>query len=146
MPFQSEPGVIRWKVCFSAPIEQVYDTLDSDAGRARFWAESAVERDGAIAFDILNYPPYSGRILGRVPPHRFALDYFGTRVEFTLTKDRDGGTELALLATEVDDTVRAEMTAGWVSVLMAMKAAVDHGVDLRNHDARRSWQQGYVDN
>jgi len=36
--------------------------------------------------------------------------------------------------------------AGWVSVLMALKAAVDHGVDLRNHDPQRTWDQGYADN
>jgi hypothetical protein len=29
---------------------------------------------------------------------------------------------------------------------MAMKAAVDHGVDLRNHDPSRSWVTGYADN
>lgn len=37
------------------------------------------------------------------------------------------------------------MTAGWVSVLMAMKAAVDHGVDPRNHDEERPWVRGYAD-
>jgi hypothetical protein len=31
-------------------------------------------------------------------------------------------------------------------VLLCMKAAVDHGVDLRNHDEKRSWWQGYADN
>jgi hypothetical protein len=29
---------------------------------------------------------------------------------------------------------------------MAMKAAVDHGVDLRNHDGSRAWRAGYADN
>ena len=38
------------------------------------------------------------------------------------------------------------MTAGWVSVLMAMKAALDYGVDLRNHDIERTWMKGYADN
>jgi hypothetical protein len=40
----------------------------------------------------------------------------------------------------------AEVLPGWVSVLMALKAYVDHGVDLRNHDAARTWDQGYCDN
>ena len=38
------------------------------------------------------------------------------------------------------------MIAGWVSVLMAMKAYVDHGVDLRNHNENRVWSNGYADN
>jgi hypothetical protein len=29
---------------------------------------------------------------------------------------------------------------------MAMKAAVDFGVDLRNHDESRAWNSGYADN
>lgn len=47
---------------------------------------------------------------------------------------------------KVDESIRMEMAAGWVSVLMAMKAAVDHGVDLRNHDESRTWGDGYADN
>jgi hypothetical protein len=39
-----------------------------------------------------------------------------------------------------------EVTAGWVSVLMALKAAVDFGIDLRNHDPARAWAAGYADN
>jgi hypothetical protein len=30
-------------------------------------------------------------------------------------------------------------------VLLALKAAVDHGIDLRNHDPRRTWDRGYAD-
>jgi hypothetical protein len=41
---------------------------------------------------------------------------------------------------------RAEVIAGWVSVLMALKAAADHGVDLFNHDPRRTWTGGFADN
>jgi hypothetical protein len=36
--------------------------------------------------------------------------------------------------------------AGWVSVLLALKAAADFGIDLRNHDPARTWNKGYVDN
>ena len=60
--------------------------------------------------------------------------------------DMAGGTDLLLTETGTPPAERAESLAGWVSVLMALKAAVDHGVDLRNHDARRSWAQGYVEN
>ena len=38
------------------------------------------------------------------------------------------------------------MTAGWVSVLMAMKGAVDFEIDLRNHNPERVWENGYLDN
>jgi hypothetical protein len=146
MSFQTEPGTIRWKMHFTSSREKVFRALATADGRARYWAESAPERDGRITFHILNYEPFSGRVLRKQEFSLFALEYFGTIVEFLLNDDGKGGTELSLLATRVDESIRMEMTAGWVSVLMAMKAAVDHGVDLRNHDASRSWGDGYADN
>ncbi len=38
----------------------------------------------------------------------------------------------------VPEEDRTEVIAGWVSVLMALKAAVDFSVDLRNHDPVRT--------
>ena len=146
MSFQPEPGRIRWRVHFQSPPEEVYRALSTDEGRASFWAESAVEREGVIEFEILGYPPFQGRILQRDPPRAFVIEYSGSRVTFHLKGDGDGGTDLELLAEDVDASLRWEMTAGWVSVLLAMKAAVDFGVDLRNHDESRTWQTGYADN
>ena len=40
----------------------------------------------------------------------------------------------------------AENRAGWVSVLLTLKAAADFGVDLRNHDPTRTWDQDFADN
>jgi hypothetical protein len=64
---------------------------------------------------------------------------------FELASDEERGTDLTLVH-DVEDRWHAEVNAGWVSVLMALKAAADHGVDLRNHDADRTWWQGYCDN
>lgn len=146
MSFQSEPGTIRWKMHFTSPREKVFAALATESGRAMYWAESAPEINGTITFHILNYEPCSGRVLKSKKPSAFALEYFGTVVEFLLQEDGRGGTDLSLVATQVDDSIRMEMVAGWVSVLMAMKAAVDHGVDLRNHEASRAWEDGYADN
>jgi uncharacterized protein YndB with AHSA1/START domain len=146
MSFQSEAGVIRWKVHFRSPPSKVFEALATDAGRARFWAEAAPEADGAITFHILNYATFSGRILIRREPSVFKLEYYRTIVEFSLAGDGGGGTDLSLVATGVDESIRMQMVAGWVSVLMAMKAAVDYNVDLRNHDKSRAWGNGFLDN
>lgn len=146
MSFQSESGTIRWKMHFTSPPEIVFAALATDSGRARYWAESAPEVNGTVTFHILNYEPFSGRVLKMNAPSLFTVEYFGTIVKFSLQDDGQGGTDLSLVATQVDESIRMEMVAGWVSVLMAMKAAVDHGVDLRNHDAARSWGDGYADN
>ena len=144
--FQDEPGLVRWKLHFASSPGAVYAALATDEGRAKYWAESAPERDGSIEFRINNYPPYSARVLEKDPPRRFALEYFGTKVTFDLADDGAGGTDLELVAEVPDESARMDFVAGWVSVLLAMKAAVDFGVDLRNHDPSRSWVQGYADN
>lgn len=147
MPFQDDPNAIRWRLHLHSSVEEVYAALASDEGRAAFWAESAVEREGIIHFVFPNGATWQGRILEAVPPHRFAVEYCGGSVaRFILAADGAGGTELTLNDTGVPDAYRSEVIAGWVSVLLALKAAVDCGVDLRNHDPKRSWEQGYAEN
>lgn len=145
--FQPEPGVIRWRLHLRASPASVYALLATDAGRARFWAEAAVERDGAIDFLFPGGQTWRGRILAPTPPERFSVEYFGgSRTTFALAGDGAGGTDLTLTDAGVPEADRAEVTAGWVSVLMALKAAADFGVDLRNHDPARAWDAGFVDN
>ncbi len=145
-PFQEQPGEVRWRLHLSSPPARVYEALDTEDGRATYWAERAPERDGVIEFHIFNYPVFAGRVLHRQRPRRFVLEYFGTVVTFNLDDDGQGGTDLSLVAEVPDESSRMEFAAGWVSVLLALKAAVDFGVDLRNHDPHRSWSQGYADN
>jgi uncharacterized protein YndB with AHSA1/START domain len=132
---------IRWRVHLASSPEAVYELLTTEEGRAQFWAESAVERDGAIEFTFPNGMRSRAAVLAAETPTRFAVDYFGSRTTFELEPDGDGGTDLSLSG-EGD----AEVLAGWVSVLLALKAAADFGVDLRNHDPGRTWRQGYCDN
>lgn len=147
MPFQDDPNVIRWRLHLISPLERVYAALATDEGRASFWAESAVEQEGVIHFVFPNGATWQGRVLEAAQPYIFAVEHYGGSVaQFTLADDGGGGTELTLSDTGVPDAYRAEVTAGWVSVLLALKAAVDYGVDLRNHDPKRSWEQGYVKN
>ncbi len=72
--------------------------------------------------------------------------YLGTDVTFGLKPDGMGGTDMTLLVRKVPPDQKVELIAGWVNWLMTMKAAVDHGIDLRNHDSKRTWKQGYVEN
>ena len=60
--------------------------------------------------------------------------------------DGNDGTDLTLTDEGVADEYRSEVIAGWGSVLMALKRAVDLGIDLRNNDPERTWDQGYFEN
>lgn len=127
------------------PPQHVFTVLDSDSGRAAFWAESAAEVDGHIDFRFANGYRWKGTILERQPPSLFVVDYFGGPARFELAPDGDGGTDL-LLTHELQDAGEwNEIHAGWLNVLFPLKAWVVHGVDLRNHDPERSWDAGYAD-
>jgi uncharacterized protein YndB with AHSA1/START domain len=147
MSFQPDPDVIRWRIHLRVPPEVVYRYLSTDAGRAAFWAESAVEVDGSIHFDFSNGQSWQGKILEQDPPHRYSVVYYGGSITtFELVGDHRGNTDITLTDAGVPAGDRTEVTAGWVSVLMALKAAAAFGVDLRNHDPERSWDQDFVDN
>ena len=146
-PSKSKEATVRWRVHLSSPPETVYSTLATSEGRAKFWAESAEEKDGTIDFIFPNGEKWQGRILETVSPQLFSVQYYGGSITtFELRPDGKGGTDLSLTDKGVPDKWRIDVTAGWVSVLLALKAAVDFNIDLRNHDPGCTWDQGYVDN
>ena len=138
-------GPIRWRMHIPAPVEAVFSALDSDGGRASFWAESAIEADGHIEFRFASGDTTRSRVLERRPPYIFAIDYFGAVARFELAADGTGGTDLTLTHDGIPDEEWTDVHAGWLNVLFPLKAWVAHGVDLRNHDRRRTWEQGYAD-
>lgn len=139
--------MICWRLHLSSPVEKVYQALATDEGRASFWAESAIEQEGRIHFIFPNAAEWKGEILEAAPHRRFSVRYYGgSTATFTLAEDGLGGTDLTLTDRGVPQEDRCEVTAGWVSVLMALKGAVDFGIDLRAHDPNRRWDLGYVEN
>ncbi len=138
-------GPIRWRMHIPAPPEEVFAALDSDQGRASFWAESAVEVDGHIEFQFINGYACRSKVLERRPPHVLSIDYIGGPAQFELTADGMGGTDLLLTHGGIGPEEWNEVHAGWLNVLFPLKAWVTHAVDLRNHDPERSWDQGYAD-
>jgi hypothetical protein len=84
-------------------------------------------------------------ILAADAPHWFSVRYFGTPVTFELQPDRAGGTDLELVHEAVPDADFEEVLPGWLNVLFPLKAAADFGVDLRNHDPARTWDERFVD-
>ena len=127
------------------PPEHVYAALSTDEGRASFWAESAQEKDGCIQFRFINGYTCSSEVLERDPPGLFVVDYMGGPARFQLDADGKGGTDLLLTHDRIDPAEWAEVHAGWLNVLFPLKAWLTHKVDLRNHDASRTWDQGYAD-
>lgn len=137
---------IRWCLRLRARPAHVFDLLSTDVGRTSFWAERTEQRGDRLTFYFPNGEVLESRILESRPPEQFVLSYFGgSRVCFTL-READDGTDLRLEESGLPSGSVEENRAGWVSVLMNLKAQADHGVDLRNHAPECTWDAGYVDN
>lgn len=134
-----------WKLLLATPIDDVYDALATDQGRAKFWAERTEENNGIVRFYFPNGESCDAEIVAADRPLRFCVRYFDALTDFLLA-DIKGKTELTLKVSEAPAEDWLAAYAGWVSVLMNMKAVLDHGADLRNHDPGRSWDHGFVDN
>jgi uncharacterized protein YndB with AHSA1/START domain len=143
--FQRDPDAIVWRVSLRASPEEVFDALDTTAGREGFWAEAAPERDGRIDFRFVNGIETTAEVLERRRPRLWRIRYFGSEVTFRLADDGSGGTDVTLTDRGVAPDDRMEVTAGWLNVLFPLKAHVDFGVDLRSHDPERTWERGYID-
>ncbi|MDX1638626.1 MAG: hypothetical protein R3281_11700 [Balneolaceae bacterium] len=142
---QMTDNPIEWRMHLTVPPGKVYDLLNSGKGRASFWAESAEEVDGGIDFEFINGQCYRSMILEREYPRKFSLIYFGGTATFELSGDGRGGTDLQLRHEGVPSGEWIEVHAGWLNVLFPLKAQLIYGVDLRNHDPSRTWDQGYAD-
>ena len=136
---------IRWRLHLPLPPPVVFNALTTAESRAKFWAESAVEIDGVIHFTFINGAAYHSKVVERRAPSIFALDYFGAVARFDLTDDGTGGTELLLTHTGVTAEDWDDVHAGWLNVLLPLKAWLITSVDIRNHDRNRTWDQRYVD-
>jgi uncharacterized protein YndB with AHSA1/START domain len=137
---------IEWKLHLASSTDKVFEFLTTAGGIEKFWAEEARIIKGVIHFSFPNGQAYEGKILQLAPNKEFWLEYFDSVVEFRLQSTEDGGTDLFLKNSRVPKREYLEVYAGWVSVLLNLKAAVDFQCDLRNHDATRTWDQGYVGN
>jgi uncharacterized protein YndB with AHSA1/START domain len=138
-------GPIRWRMHIRVPPAVIFAALDTNDGRAAFWAESAVEADSHIRFRFSSGVEYRSRVIERRPPSVLAIEYFGGHARFELTADGKGGTDLLLTHEGVAPDEWHEVHVGWLNVLFPLKAWVAHGVDLRNHDPGRTWDRGYAD-
>jgi hypothetical protein len=142
------PGMntVEWKIHLRSDPATVFEFLTSASGQEKFWAETACEKKGAVHFTFPNGESYISKILYCKPDSEFHLDYFNSHLKFISAPSKEEGTDLTLINENVATGEYLDVSAGWISVLLNLKAAVDYNCDLRNHDIHKTWDQGYVDN
>ncbi|MDX1591395.1 MAG: SRPBCC domain-containing protein [Balneolaceae bacterium] len=137
---------IVYRIRLESPADKVFALLATDRGRESFWAERSSQNGDEITFSFSNGEKLQSRILESSPPRRFSLTYFnGSIVTFDI-EEMSSGTRVKMQETHLSASDENQNRAGWVSVLLNLKARADHGIDLRNHNPEYTWSDGYVDN
>jgi len=137
---------VEWRINCRTTAQKIYDTLITPEGRMSFWAESANQLDDHIHFEFPNGLSHSSRVIESIPNKLFCLEYFEAKTTFMIHPNDDNTCTLTLHAENIPEPDFMEVHAGWVSVLLNLKAFLEHGIDLRNHNQNRTWDQGFVDN
>ncbi len=138
---------VEWKVFLKSPRERVFEFLTTDQGRTKFWAESAIEAEGCIRFKFTDGRQYKAHIIEQSFPDTFALEYFHSLLIFHLADyGNNHGTDLVLINKNIPESKFKQVETSWISFLMALKSAVDFGIDIRSHDPRKNWSCKYIDN
>lgn len=143
--FHQVGETIVWRMHFVSAPERVFAALSTDEGRERFWVESSRQSGSEIAMRFVNGYECVTRVLESTSPSLLRLSYLGGTSCFELKSDGKGGSDLTLSHDSSSLEYWHEEHAGWLNVLFPLKAWVDHGIDLRNHDPGRTWDEGYAD-
>ena len=135
---------IIWRLHLSSPAERVYAAWTDAAQHPGFWCERSEATATGFRLEFIDGTVEACELLESEPNQRLLFRYFGCPVDITLAA-ADGGTDLTLRTTGASAAEWADVNAGWLNVLLPFKAFVDHGLDLRNHDPRRTWRERFVD-
>jgi uncharacterized protein YndB with AHSA1/START domain len=135
---------ILWRLHLAASPQSVYAAWLDPAQHPRYLCERSTRTKRGFRLEFIDGTIEECALEREEPPRRIVLRYFGSRVEVTV-EPTDDGSDLTLWVTEVPATDWIEVHAGWLNVLLPFKAHIDHGIDLRNHDTRRTWREHYVD-
>lgn len=144
-PLQLPP--IEWRLHLKSSPHKLFEYWATDEGRARFWCEQSVTTERGFTLHFVNGHSLEVELTEAVRAERLVFRYFGgSTVTVTFAPDGLGGCDVHLSEQDVQPSEHLENYAGWVSVLLALKAAADFGFDLRSHDPSRTWDESFVDN
>jgi uncharacterized protein YndB with AHSA1/START domain len=142
---------IHASVKLAASRERVWQALTTPGGITAWWAERAEIQPtdgGLLRLLFPNRRTLDSKVVQCRPQQMLSFVYFGgTRAQFEVDALPEGGTSVTVtdrgFSSQED---YAETLAHWTSVLLALKAHLDFGVDLRNHTPAFNWEHDFVDN
>lgn len=144
----------RLKIEIAAPPRRVFDAWTRRELVSKWFPVAGViepRKGGQIALTFLGGDTHDDKVTAARRPSllQFPFGKRGEQVRITFKKVR-GGTCCELhqfnMATTPIAKIQMHMGCqqGWTFFLTNLKAFLEHGLDMRSHDPRKSYRQGYV--
>ena len=135
-----------WRVLINATAADVYRAVSTDEGRAGFWVATSRSTASGITLEFFDGTSWTGRMLRATPDRAVELTYLGGgTVVLEILPVSQSQCIVAVTDRPTNPVDWLANYAGWVAVLLNLKATAEFGVDLRNRDGARSFEQGFVD-
>ena len=142
------------RIAIKAPPEKVFKAW-TDGKIVSKWfsvkAEIEPKKNGRIYYEWLANDKLETKVIEIVKNRKFVIPFGskGVIVEVKIKKDGRGSIcELRQynMKTGPKDRVGMHMgcKTGWVFFLTNLKSYLEHGIDLRSHDKKRSYNQNFV--
>ena len=144
----------KQRIFVKADKERVFRAWTDDRIVSRwFTVKTMIEprNNGRLYFEWLAGDKFEARIVSIRKPTRFVFP-FGSRGEEVAVGIRKvrGGSVVELHQYNMKTSPRSKVEmhmnckTGWAFFLTNLKAYLEHGIDLRGHNPRRSHRQGYI--
>ena len=134
--------------------EKVYRAWTDEKMIVKWFTEKAViepRKGGRLYFEWIGGDKLETNVILARKPSKFVFPFGGKSVEVAISLSAaKGGTVVELhqynMSTAPKTRVSMHMGCkeGWAFFLTNLKAFLEHGIDLRGHDPRRCYVQGYV--
>lgn len=123
MSFNPDPNLIRWRIHLTAAPALVCQALATPAGRKRLAAQQPADRQ-LPALPAIRITEETTRADGL--HYLLGIDYgHGNSAICEISAASEGGSTLTLSNIDVPAAQRPEVIASWITLLLALKAAVD---------------------
>jgi uncharacterized protein YndB with AHSA1/START domain len=142
------------RVALKAPPEKVFRAWTDDKIVSKWFTEKTViepKKNGRIYFEWTAGDKMEAKVINIVKNRLFVFPFGNNseRVEVRIKKDGKGSMcELRQLNMKTTDDMKWMMhrgcIQGWTFFLTNLKSYLEHGIDLRGHDKKKSYKQDYV--
>lgn len=142
------------RIFIAAKLEKVFAAWTNDWLVSKWFTEKTViepKKGGRLYFEWLAGDKLETKIVDIVKNRKLVFPFGPGKVEVAVTFKKDGtGTvcELHQYGMKTDPKSKWNLhrgcIQGWTFFLTNLKAYLEHGLDLRSHDIKRSYRQDYV--